>query len=212
MSDKTKNIVDVKNFYTKILIDTLEPLIYEGLKGQYKSATEYNNKINGSPSDIIQIFKRILKEIPNLSKHSIEKETNRIREQSKYSSYFDNLVKAVIKSNLKVLTVRKLEWNNKIEASALIHDCYIECAKVFYNIPTLFSPDFSSLELKKNQMESIKLIKDAINNAILKTLPIQLILSDYLKNTETSEICEKEIKSDKNMIENLIKESTEKKK
>jgi methylmalonyl-CoA mutase N-terminal domain/subunit len=57
---------------------------------------------------------------------------------------------------------------------------YIEVAKVFYNYPFLFYDKVPALEYKKNQLKAHKLIKESIEEAIRKMLPLQLILKKYL--------------------------------
>jgi hypothetical protein len=194
-----KNIVEIKNEYTTFIINIMTPLMYEGIKAIYEKSKNLEEKFiekekNDSKTKnpgIFKIFQLFLKDVPNLNSYSIESETNRIKEKSKCSEYFDDLVKAVIKSNIVLLTYNasgktcKLvneKFHETIDTKNFVHKCYVECARLFYNNPELFWHKYSNIEIKKNQKESYDLIKTAIGEAIRKMLPVKLILDEYLKN------------------------------
>jgi hypothetical protein len=194
-----KNIVEIKNEYTDFLITILIPLLYEGIKSIYEKATKleenFKQKELEDPSvknpGVFKIFQICLRDIPNLNTASIESETNRIKERCKCSEYFDALLKGTIKSHIVLLTfnaknkkskIVEDRFHEKVDTNLFIHKCYIECSRLFFNYPELFWHNFSTLEIKKNQREIYELIKQAIHEAIRKTLPIKLILDEYLKN------------------------------
>ncbi|AYV78259.1 MAG: hypothetical protein Edafosvirus8_9 [Edafosvirus sp.] len=194
-----RNIVEIKSEYTTFLTNIITPLIYEGIKSIYDKASKLNDKFNDkAKSDpnvevpgILKIFQICLKDISSLNNHEIELEMNRIKEKSKCSDIFDDLIKAVVKSNIVLLTFNASgkhcqlvndKYHEKIDTKNFIHKCYIECARIFYNNPDLFWHEFTTLDIKRNQRESYELIKIAIAEAIRKMLPIKLILEEYLKN------------------------------
>lgn len=195
MNYNEKNIVETKNEYTTFLVNIITPLLYEGIKSMYIYSLESHNKLaNNTDSQNIngplKIFQMCLKEIPALSHQIIENETRRIKEFSKCSEWFDNLVKATIKSNIILLTytpgkttsLSNSKFHETIDIHNFIHKCYIESAKAFYNNPELFWHEYSALEIKRNQKEAYKIIKLSIMEAIRKMLPIQSILTEYLSN------------------------------
>ena len=194
-----RNIVEIKNIYTTFLVNIITPLIYEGVKSVYQGAQNIEktfiekgkNDPNIENPGILKIFQLCLKDIPTLNQHEIETETNRIKEKSKCSEWFDQLVQAVIKSHIVLLTYNatgktcKLvtdKHHEAIDVKLFIHKCYIECARIFYNYPELFWHQYSTLDIKRNQREAHELIKLATNEAIKKMLPIKLILQEYLSN------------------------------
>lgn len=194
-----KNIVEIKTEYTTFLINIMTPFVYEGVKSVYNYALEthkkFDEKSKNTPSlkspGILKIFQTCLKEIPSLNNNSIEIETNRIKEGSRCSDWFDDLIKAVVKSNIILLTLSnkknpceiiKEKYHDKVNTKDFIHKCYIEVARAIYNNPELFWHEFPSLEIKRNQRESYEIIKISIQEAIRKMLPIKLILMEYLKN------------------------------
>jgi hypothetical protein len=194
-----RNIVEIKDEYTTFLINIITPLIFEGIKDLYNKALITEDKFNKACRDnpniqnpgVFKIFQIYLKELPNLNSNSIEGEYQRIKEKSKCSEWFDDLVKAIVKSNIVLLTYNasgktcKLvndKLHETIDVKLFTHKCYIECARIFINYPELFYHKFRTIDIKRNQREAYDLIKTAIHEAIRKMLPIKLILEEYLKN------------------------------
>lgn len=194
-----RNIVEIKGEYTTFLINIMTPFIYEGIRSVYQFALNAHKELiekgkhdpEVKSPGILKLFQVSLKEIPTLNNNSIEIETNRIKAGCKCADWFDDLVKAVVKSNIILLTfsnpkkrsqILKEKYHDKIEVKDFVHKCYIESARLFYNNPELFWHEFPPLEIKRNQREACELIKQAIQEAIRKMLPIKLILKEYLQN------------------------------
>lgn len=190
-----RNIVEIKNEYSKFLTNILSPLLFEGIKAIYKEALVLEKQfIDGNKKDgkitnpgIFKIFQILLNDVQKLNKYSIEREATRIKVNSKCDWLLD-LIKATIKSYIVLLTFNTSEGNIKlvnekyhtdIDYNLFIHKCYIECSKVFYNNPELFWHKYDTLNIKKNQREAIVIINDAIIEAIRKILPIKQILEEY---------------------------------
>lgn len=199
-----RNIVEIKKEYTTFLVNILVPFVYEGMKSVYNYAYEtHQTFLERSRHDpttrspgVLKIFQTCLSELPALNNHSIEIETNRIREKSKCGEWFDDLIKAVVKSNIVLLTfstaknkspLLEEKYHEKVETKDFVHKCYIESARVIYNNPELFWHEYPTLEIKRNQRETCKMIRGAILEAIRKMLPMKLILMEYLKNEYTKE-------------------------
>ena len=192
-----KNIVEIKNEYTTFLVNIITPLIYEGIKSVYSYSLETHQQLlekaqnakveNPGP---LKIFQTCLKELPTLNQYQVSEEVKRIKEYSKCSEWFDDLVKAVVKSNIVLLTfslsgesnIVKEKYHTQISTDEFIHKCYIESAKAIYNNPELFWHGFPTLEIKRNQRDACEIIRCAIHEAIRKMLPMKLILSEYLQN------------------------------
>jgi len=191
-----KNIVDIKEIYTDYLINMLSPLLYEGIISIYTHSKVLKSENKNSTLNLIDIFKYCLKDINNLSSKSIESELRRIKEFTRSSGFFDNLVKSVIKSYIILLTFNASgktcilvneKYHNKINVSEFIHMCYIELAQFLYNEPEIFINSFDNSELQIEKIEICKnkineKIEKAIKTTIYKLIPIEQVLNEYLKN------------------------------
>lgn len=211
-----RNIVEIKNIYTTFLVNILAPLLYEGIKSLYENAGRINTKAQNAEKTnpdivnlgILKIFQLCLKGIPQWNNHLIDTETKRIKEQCKCSEWFDDLLKAVVKSYIVLLTysadakscdIVNNKLHETVDVNFFIHNCYIECAKIFFNYPEIFYHGYPTLEIKRNQREAIEIIKKAIEEAIKNMLPIKMILQEYLSNDY--------IRDDKNDVDNNMSES-----
>ena len=177
-------LVETKQEYTTQLINVLSPLIFEGLKSIYDEAQNAS-----TPENILKNFQCFLKRIPKWNNDIINKESLRIMNNSKSYTWLEDLIKATLKANIIVLTYNpslknqiKVDPNfyKNIQINDFIHKIYIECARDIWNNPYLFYHNYPPIELKRNQRDTIQLIKDCIKEAIRKLLPIKHILQIYL--------------------------------
>ena len=175
-------LVETKNEYTIQLINLLTPHFYEGFDSIYDEAKNIIRK--GEEKKLLKTFQQFIKRIPSWNQHLIDTETNRIRTSCK-CDFLENLLKAVIKANIILLSNSKKNMNIQkkyidIPMNKFIHKCYIECARQFYNTPYLFYHDIRPIERKKHQRECYDIIKLSIKEAIRKMLPVNHILDKYL--------------------------------
>jgi len=188
-SNNINLFLKIKEEFTEHLIDTLTPHIYEGLSSIYKCAVNVAKKSNANDK-ILLIFQKMLESIKSWNQMQIDEETQRIKEASNTKEYLDELIRAVIKSNIILLTCSN-NLNNIIGSTfyqnfttaRFIHVCYIECAKDAHNNPYLFYHDVAPMDLKRNQIIVQQNIQNGIIRAIRKVLPIASILKEYLANT-----------------------------
>ena len=202
-----KNIVEIKHEYTECLLDITTPFIYEGIKHMYDYSRGAHRKLLKKQEEInsnkkikgpLEIFQLCLADIENTSNSKMENEVNRIKSKSKSNcaDWYDDLVKAVIKSNIILLTYTtsknkselvERRFHETIKTSDFIHRCYVSCAEIFYNNPEIFYHGYHSLKVKENQREICNIIEKGIKNAIRKMLPMKLILTEYNSNDYLTE-------------------------
>lgn len=171
-------LIELKKEYTEILLELLTPIVYEGIESIYKDA-----KNNSSEDQILKIFQALLKKIIDWEEKIVMKEYNRIIYKTKKNSpWIVDLIRAVIKANITILTVNKIPENvyEDINILNFIHLVYIETGRRLWNNPFLFYHKYSSIEVKRNLRDSLQIIKEAIESAIRKILPMNLILNKYL--------------------------------
>ena len=194
-----KTIVDAKDIYTNYLVNTVRPLLYEGFQSMYKSAISMDNTFEKSAKDdpsikspgIIKIFQYLLKGLNKLSNSKVNDEYKRIRDGSGCADIFDDLIKAVMKSHIVVLTYNisgkksdllTNKMYEKIEPKDFVHRCYTECVSIFYDHPLLFWHGFDEAKIKDNQNIIFELTKTGIKRAIYNSLPMKEILNEFLNN------------------------------
>jgi len=177
-------LVETKQEYTTQLINILTPIIYEGLQSIYQEVLKISTSDN-----ILKNFQLFMQRIPKWNNEMIHNETQRIMNNSKSYAWLEDLIKATLKANIIVLTYNPNTLNQikvdpllyqNIKIDDFIHKIYIECARELWNNPYLFYHNYPPIELKRNQRDSILLIKDCIKEAIRKLLPLKHILHIYL--------------------------------
>lgn len=177
-------LVETKQEYTIQLINVLTPLIYEGLQSIYSEVVKISTSDN-----ILKNFQTFMQRIPKWNNDIINNETQRIMNNSKSYAWLEDLIRATLKANIIVLTYNPtVRQQIKIDPSLyqniniddFIHKIYIECARELWNNPYLFYHQYSPIELKRNQRDSIILIKECIKEAIRKLLPVKHMLQIYL--------------------------------
>lgn len=181
--------LEIKNEYTEHLVDTLTPYIYEGLSSIYKEAVRHADESN-CEAKTLMIFQKLLQSINTWNQLRIIEETNRIKQLSNTSEYLDDLIKAVIKSNIILLAYSNTISNiigqtfyNSLTTPTFIHRCYTECGKDAHNNPYLFFHGIDPMDYKRNQIIVNQHIQAGITRAIRKILPISTILKEYLINS-----------------------------
>ena len=177
--------VETKYEYTTQLVNVLTPLIYEGVQSIYTEAL----KVSTGADNVLKVFQSFLRRIPKWNTELIKQESDRIMNSSKSFAWLPDLVKATLKANMIVLTYSQNSKNiNKIDPQFyknvkiedFIHKVYIECARELWNNPYLMYHQYQPIELKRNQRDTMSLIKESIKEAIRKLLPLKEILEIYL--------------------------------
>lgn len=180
----------IQDTYKKYLINLLNPLVYEGLQSIYNSAVAEANRRN-KPDRIFEVFQEMLQGVNEWNRDKLERETNRIKAASNTADHFDDLVYAICKSHIITLSYSDMivsspviqAYFNNFDVVNFIHRCYIECAKEVYNRPFLFYPGATPLETKRNGLFLEDRVERGLERAIIKILPHNTMLKEFLANT-----------------------------
>jgi hypothetical protein len=192
-----QHIVSIKEIYEEYLFTILTPVIFDGFQSLYRKAHETEQKfITASKKNpdienpgVLVIFQTLIKDIPNLNTHRIRNETDRIKASTKSADIFDDLIRAVAKANIILLTYNidhkrknllKTKYHENIVIHDFIHSCYIQSARTFYNSPELFYHKLEPIVINQNKRTCYHMIKDAIRMAIRLMLPMKEILLEYI--------------------------------
>jgi len=191
-------LTESKNEFFNLLCEILIPNIYHGLCEMLEySINMYNmleerkkrDKTINNPG-IINIFKMCLRDISTLNNLEIENEYKKIKQNSKCSEWFDELIRCAFKSHVLFLTYdptienstyKDNEIYNSLSIKDFIHRCYVESSDYFLDNCELFIK-------KSDRKEKIyDIIRTCINNSIRKTLPYNNILKEYMRINFTIE-------------------------
>lgn len=212
-----KVVVDAKDIYTDYLLNILAPLLNEGFFMLYQQAQAYNEKAsekekkdkNFKNPGIDKLFQQLLFIFKDMSNTNIQEETKRIKNNSGCAEFFDDLIKACIKSHILVLTcnvknsklVKENKFHETVDINAFIHKCYIESIKFLHEVTYLFNE-----KNNKNSQLILNYIKLGIKDAIKSTLPMRQILEEFLNNN-FDEVYDEHMKKVKDIVEETVKAS-----
>ena len=193
-------IVEAKNEYTKQLTNLLKPMIYEALIVLYSSAVEQCDTMD----TILDVYRGELLNIPKWNNEVIKKETERIKKEC---PYFDDLITAVIVSNVKILSAIKLGKTKKKtniavpSATTFVHAVYIAVAKELLNDLEVFNIEKFDGRITNNLPIVYIITEKSIEDAIRSLLPLQSILETSFAKYEQSDSSENDSDEDEPMVE-----------
>lgn len=200
--EENNNFIDAKSMYTKQLISLIFQPIYEGFMSLYEEAKAFKEDTKDPGYDDyseIQVFQDYLRKIPKWNQDIIDSETKRIVQKTRYSvEEYELLLEAVFVSNYKILSSVRIKnpKTNKInldipKLERFIHTCYKESSREIYQNALLFdNEDVTSIEKQRNTREVVKIIKEGIEEAIRKLLPMDKIITAYMGKVKDTEITE----------------------
>ena len=166
------SVVEAKSEYTKNLKIAMMDVIMETMFSMYEDATRETEQKN----EILMTYqKKYLKKVLDWSNNHVNLEVEKIQ---KNCSWFNDLLTAVIVTNVKILTsVKVSKTSKKVEVKMpstekFVHQVYIHVARAIFNDPFVVS---------QNDRKAIRsIIDEAIDETIRKTVPIQNILQNYV--------------------------------
>ncbi len=181
-----ENLQASRNDFCSRLINLLTPHVHSGLKSIFDEAWRICIE-NGETTKYLMTFQNFLLRVPKWNTSIIEKETQRISEQSG-CGHIEELITCVHIIHLKTLTcVRAGSKQKKIDIaipklSEFIHKVYINVARRVYSNVYLFEKTKQHLQIQKNNYQLEGLIKECILNTIRESIPIEHLLKVYIED------------------------------
>lgn len=194
-----RNITDIKNIYLSQLVKILTPCMFDSIKNIYNRSCDISK---GSKMSVEYAFKVCLKDLNNLSSQSISNEVAKIKQLSKSGSYFDKLVRSVIKSHIVLMSYNVSKEscpvcninNYNIDINRFIHECYIELAGEIFNDPRIFVMCLRDGDSLNNINGDIrcgnrfdKIVKRCISKVIFNFIPVNDVLTEYLNRDKITD-------------------------
>ena len=176
-----------KNEYSLYVIHLLTPQILNGLNFLYEESKKLSN-----PESVLKMFQKLLKKIPEWNDNMLSQEVNRIMVSINDTNNLEDLIRAVVKSQIIILSYNPLSdvtpyiersYYNDISIDKFIKNIYVNCAREFWIQPNLFYHNLESIKLQKNQKEILNIIKCCIDDAFRSLIPINFVLNNFL-NTD----------------------------
>ena len=213
-----ENLQMSRNDFCSRLINILTPHIHSGLKSIFDEAWRICVD-NGETTKYLMTFQNFLLRVPKWNTSIIEKETQRISEQTG-CGHIEELITCVHIIHLKTLTcVRAGSKQKKIDIaipklSEFIHKVYINVARKVYSNVYLFEKTKQHLQIQKNNYHLEGFIKECILNTIRDSIPIEHLLKVYIEDQfieeDTEVIDTEEIIAQDPVIEEEEEEEEEK--
>ena len=181
-----ENLQMSRNDFCSRLINILTPHIHSGLKSIFDEAWRICVD-NGETTKYLMTFQNFLLRVPKWNTSIIEKETQRISEQTG-CGHIEELITCVHIIHLKTLTcVRAGSKQKKIDIaipklSEFIHKVYINVARKVYSNVYLFEKTKQHLQIQKNNYHLEGFIKECILNTIRDSIPIEHLLKVYIED------------------------------
>jgi len=176
-------IVEAKQEYTRQLITSLQPIIYEAMMVLYSTSVTNSE----DESEVTTLFGNELKNIPKWNNDVISSESDRIKESCEY---IEDLLTAVILSNVKILTSIRLGKTKKKTKvvipplSTFVHSTYSMVGKRVLGNMDLFDIDKYNGNITNNINDVYDIIEIVIQDTIRELLPLKHILQSYLGESE----------------------------
>jgi hypothetical protein len=209
---ETSLLIAARVEYTNQLQEMIYETIYCGIKKTWESCKENENPL--------KCFQNKLCLIPEWNQEVISSYYKKILSPELSAEYLDKIIEAVFLSNIKILSVVKLQNKKQVininvpDTKNFIHKCFIESARQFYSDPHLMDDRdyYNSGEIVRNVKRSYKIILESIEKTIRSMIPMEEILNKYLDSQEEDVkiISESDHESDQEQVaENPIKSDSE---
>ena len=211
------NLQESRNDFCSRLINILTPHIHSGLKSIFEEAWKLCLENNEAPK-YLMTFQNFLVRVPKWNSTIIEKESQRIVDQSG-CSHIEELITCVHIIQLKMLTcMRAGSKQKKIDISIpklteFIHKVYINVARKVYSNVFLFEKTTKHLQIQKHNHQLELIIKECILNTIRESIPIEHLLKVYMEDQfieeDTEVIDTEEIISQDPVVEEVEQQELE---
>ena len=198
------NLYESRNEWSARLISVLTPLVMSGFNSIFEESWRLC-KDNNEKEKYLMTLQNLLARVPKWNEAILEKEYNRIVEQSN-CTYLSDLLSCAHVIQLKILTcVRAGKEQKKIDIdipkfTTFLHHVYINSARKIYTNIYLYEQNVTPLQRQKYNREIEIIIQESIINTIRQNMPIEELLKAYI-DEHIEEDIEEEISEKKYEVE-----------
>lgn len=202
--DNLSILSEAKKEYTDQLSAIIAPVMIDVFDQMFQEAGKLSNN-----RKVLQMFQKLLKEVPNWSNAMSKQHTDRIVNKC---SWFNDLLAAVFVSHVKILSSVRIQSGNKKLSLKLptnevfIQTVYNNAAKELYNDPYVFNEAQS--EYARDKELYIRFSR-VIEMTIKELIPVQHILQTYMNQTDLNEDKEFDVDETEPVDDDDIDQATE---
>ena len=173
-----QHMLEVKKTFERKLIKYLCVAICTGFRSIYEESATLSRGTSDEHNNVLIFFKKLVAGIQNLSQLKIQQEYDRVKNMSGLAEVFDDLVRAVVKSNILLLshgltsdtiTILRRDFHKNVNPSTFVHLCYVEASKHLHNVP----------ETVQSNEDIETLVQNAIRDTIISIIPMKVLLQEY---------------------------------
>ena len=194
-------VVEAKSEYTKNLKVAISDVIADEINTVYENSVQEAEQKN----QVLMTFQKNLKRVLDWSNNHMNMILEKIQ---KNCSWFNELLTAVIVTNVKILTSVKISKSSKKvqvkmpSPEKFLHQVIIHVARKVYSDPYVVS--------EKNTKQLYQIIDESVEKTIRDTLPIANILQMYVGDGMDSDEEEEEAEetNDESMMKKKIRKTS----
>lgn len=181
------SLQESRNEWCARLVNILAPMTAEGFRSIFDEAWKLCEQ-NNETGKYLMTFQNFLSRVPKWNATIIEQETQRIVDRSG-CGYLADLVTCVHIIQLKSLTCMRVGCKQKKvdidipQLNDFVHKVYVHCARKLYTNVYLFERGIPPLSTQKNMREIEIIIKECILDSIRDSIPLEMILKNYMDET-----------------------------
>lgn len=185
-------LIEIKHELNELVIDDISPSVFDGILEIYNRTKEMSND-----TTIMKTFQKCMEKIclwdESKIKNVITILENRLNSTERFLK-LKNIVKTLLRLNTQIMNYQsinldtELENTDKITFEDFIRKVYIESARKIWSQPYLFyEKNLSSIEVKRNHLLVVSLIKESILSSIRKLIISKSTIDFILSNNYTVE-------------------------
>ena len=184
-------LIEKKNILLNYCKSILVPALYQGFLTIYEDSIKINESGNDDGKNVLIIFQKIIKKIPEWSKNLVSEEVKRIKSKYNCAIYLEQLIKKIVKLLIKIISYNDdKEFADKLDVEDFIHKCYIRSSIMLYMSCYLMYHKYKPVDLKKNQTKAQELIAKSIEDTFVSVLPLNKLLLEQELNSDNHSLLE----------------------
>ena len=186
-------LIEIKHELNELIIEDISPSVFDGILEIYMGTKQMSND-----TTIMKTFQKCMEKIcqwdDSKVSNVIEILKKRLNSDDRYLK-LQNIVSAVLRVNTQIMNhqstnlVEELSNIGNITFEAFIKKVYVESARRIWSQPYLFyEKNLNSIEVKRNHIIIVSLIKESILSAIRKLVISKNTINSILNKHNTPRV------------------------